>query len=1111
MALCGTLVGCRGDVLDLGARREGFLDPSTSRSYSIDLARDEYVYLEVEQRGVDVVVTLFDPAGQRLIVADYLQGSGGAEWLAAVTRNSGRHRLEIRPYRGQGGAYAVSLVERCPATQEHRAQARAEKAQAVAMVDYRDDEEEARRRVAQQLIESSQLWLLAEKPSRAADALNTAATIFRRLSEMPRAMELYREALRLHRTTDSAAGQAVVLKNMGIVYWASGEIQTAKECYEEALKHAARAADPRLEASVLHSLSGIYRRLGRTDEAFEKLIKAWRLRQVARDDRGQVATLLRLGSFYNERGRPEDATAYLYRALRLAEALEDSDLTGTALHNLAAGYETRGELQEALIIYGEALVLHDRTGNRGGQASVLHSLALLNERLGRLDLAQTQFQRALELRREMSEGKQEAQLLNLLGRFHHRRGHREEALDYLGRALERSREVQDRPEEATALFGLGQVLASGGDWGGAVESLRQALEIQGLRSRGPTLTRLGNALRHSGDLPLARRRLEEALVIHRRVGSRAWEASTLLALADLERARGRLAMARRQAEAAIEIVESVRSKVISHDLRSSFFSRQRDHYELLIQIYMDLHRRDPEGGYDALAFAVSERSLARSLREILEESRRGIRRGVAAELRDREAELKGRINSREALRLSLKSAEPESGDVALVEQEIEGLLEELRVLEAEIRTRSPRYAELSHPESLDLPQIQERVLDGESVLLEFSLGEERSFLWLVSRGSLETFELPGRRSIEALAREVYSSLTRPFQESPAGETWEDRRRRLQSAHDEYVRRATLLSEMLVGEAVRFLDSRRLLVVGHGALQYLPFGALPVPGLPPAQGEEAGGDWTPMVSRYEVVQLPSASVVASLRTEPSARTGKKLLVFADPVFDASDPRVRGGWSPFDLARGEATAAELASAPLSRQDLGGFRRLPFTRYEAEAITRGMSAADLQTSLGFDASLARFTGSELASFRYLHFATHAVTRPDRPELSSVVFSLVDDRGRPQEGFLRLYDIFDLDLEAELVVLSACETALGREVRGEGLIGLTRGFLYAGARQVLASLWKVEDRATAELMARLYESMLEEGEPPSTALRQAQVAMWEDGRPPYYWAAFVLQGDWR
>jgi len=152
-------------------------------------------------------------------------------------------------------------------------------------------------------------------------------------------------------------------------------------------------------------------------------------------------------------------------------------------------------------------------------------------------------------------------------------------------------------------------------------------------------------------------------------------------------------------------------------------------------------------------------------------------------------------------------------------------------------------------------------------------------------------------------------------------------------------------------------------------------------------------------------------------------------------------------------------------------------------------------------------------LARYRVVHFATHGLLDSERPELSGIVLSLVDQKGRPQNGFLRLHEVYNLSLPADLVVLSACQTALGREIKGEGIVGLTRGFMYAGAGRVSASLWKVDDAGTAELMRRFYAHMLKENMPAAAALRAAQVEMAGRGlyRSPYFWAAFVIQGDWK
>jgi CHAT domain-containing protein len=226
------------------------------------------------------------------------------------------------------------------------------------------------------------------------------------------------------------------------------------------------------------------------------------------------------------------------------------------------------------------------------------------------------------------------------------------------------------------------------------------------------------------------------------------------------------------------------------------------------------------------------------------------------------------------------------------------------------------------------------------------------------------------------------------------------------------------------------------------------------------------------------------------------------VLADPVFDATDPRL------------STDGGKQAAVASGRRSASSLFRLPWSRREAEAIAavvESTAAGRSLLALDFRASRETALSGELAGYRVVHFATHGILDSQTPALSGLMLSRVDEHGAQQEGFLGLRDVYNLRLTADLAVLSGCETALGKHVRGEGLVGLTQGFLYAGARQVLASLWRIEDRATAELMSRFYRALLVEGLPPAAALRQAQLAIRADKRwrSPYYWSGFVLSGD--
>ncbi len=304
----------------------------------------------------------------------------------------------------------------------------------------------------------------------------------------------------------------------------------------------------------------------------------------------------------------------------------------------------------------------------------------------------------------------------------------------------------------------------------------------------------------------------------------------------------------------------------------------------------------------------------------------------------------------------------------------------------------------------------------------------------------------------------------------------------------------------------------------------------------ANGTAAVGE--PLIASNEIVNLPSASTLAILRREETARRDRKpysktVAVFADPVFDADDKRVsavavKGNQteSKTDATSGQVQkldrnvpSADLQSTVLRSAkevgltDRGQLKRLLASKEEAAAIRNATATGQATIALGFDASRERVMAGNLAEYRIVHFATHGLLNEENPELSGVVLSLVDEQGKEQNGFLRLHEIFNLNLPVEMVVLSACQTGLGKKIKGEGLVGLTRGFMYAGAPRVVASLWSVDDRATALLMSVFYRKMLREKLSPAAALRAAQneIRRQKQWRSPVYWAGFVLQGEWR
>ena len=537
-------------------------------------------------------------------------------------------------------------------------------------------------------------------------------------------------------------------------------------------------------------------------------------------------------------------------------------------------------------------------------------------------------------------------------------------------------------------------------------------------------------------------------------------------------------------------------------MRTAFFATRQHYFDLYVDVLMHLGDQQPGSNAQIRALEVNERRRARGFLDLLTESRKRSPSNVESSLPPPDRELADEIDAVEwKLLEAQEKSRGQEKEIAALEKQRRELWRRRDEARAAAGTESRSLSKLTRLEPLDLQQIRSQVLDKNSVLLVYSLGEERSFLWLIPHdGEVITRVLPARSLLEDAAKVAYASWSRTRHRGNAG-----------NHSEEY------LSRELLAPVMDRLTTRRLLIVADGALEYLPFAALPDPRTLAASGSEGrtGKPPQPLVRNHVIVHLPSPSVLAFLRQEIADRHPAmfKIAVIADPIFESSDPRLN-----LSLPAGEASRFPgLTSSPLERSEsdlgLGGFERLPYTEVEAAVIRDLVAARQRFEALGFAATRRLVLNGKLSRYRVLHFATHGLLNSKNPELSGLVLCLVDEQGRPQNGFLRAHEIASLHLPAELAVLSACETGLGSEVRGEGLVGLTRSFMAAGVPRVLVSLWKVSDQGTSELMKRVYRGMFKKHLAPASALRCAQLSMLEDPEwsSPYYWGPFIFQGEWR
>jgi len=893
--------------------------------------------------------------------------------------------------------------------------------------------------------------------------------------------------------------EAMALVGLGKVYSDLGEVEQALEYYDQALPLHRALGDRQGEATTLNNLGGLYSDLGEVEQALEYYDQALPLYRVLEDRQGEAITLSNLGVLYDSLGEKQQALEYYNQALPVLRAVGDRQGEATTLSNLGVLYDSLGEVEQALEYYDQALPLHRALGDRQREATTLNSLGGLYDFLGEKEQALEYYHQALPLRRVVGDRSGEANALISLGFLYHSQEEMEQAIEYTNQALSLFRAVGNRSGEAATLNTLGRLYRSQGEMEQALESTNQALSltraIGDRREEATALNNLGEFWGNQGEIERAIEYTNQALPLTRAVGDRQNEANTLSHLAYLESNQNNLETSLTHIQESIAILEDLRSNIGSQDLRASFFATVQDNYQFYIDLLMELHQQNPGKGYDAQALHISERSRARGLLELLTEANANIRQGADPQLLAQEQVLLQKLNTLEQQRYDLASAGNQEQAQALQPQ-IERVLQELDRLEAQIRTTSPRYANLKYPQPLTLEQIQQQVLDEGTALLQYSLGKERSFLWVVTKEGMTSHVLPPRAEIEKASNNMRRWLI-------------DRNVAIRnSIFVQFSKASEELSDLILSPAIRQLgNSKRLVIVPDGALHYIPFSTLALP---------ESTEYEPLLKQYEIVNLPSSSSLAITRNQVQGRSPapQNVAILADPVFSAEDERLTSKAQA--NANPQSISEELAQSRLERtlrDSSVELKRIPFTRTEAENIL-AITPESSKIFLDFEANLKAAQSSDLSQYRVIHLATHGLLNVENPELSGIVFSLINEQGQTQNGFLQLAQIFNLDLPAELIVLSACETGTGENIRGEGMVGLTRGFMYAGSPRVLASLWKVDDQSTATLMTEFYQYYLQEGLTPAQALRQAQLAMWENKEgtwQPYYWSAFVLQGEWR
>ncbi len=817
--------------------------------------------------------------------------------------------------------------------------------------------------------------------------------------------------------------------------------------------------------------------------------------RAARDLRAEAELLLRLGDVRVELAKPREALPLFRAARQQALRIGDFHLAIAALARAGAVLREIGDPLDALVAFEHALSLCQRWAGGTDEAAALDGMAEADIDLGSPRQALPLLARAQRLAVAQPDPSLEATILAASARARAGVGDIAEARRFYAAALRASRSISGIRDRARTLVTLGDLARTFAETREAAILLEHALDLwrQLGDPRGEATSQLALAHLYT-NLHLPHRAIASsasALALARSVHDSPTEARSLLVLAQAERERGDLLQARSLAEEALGLAEAVRDPTGASRLGASHIAAHRGDYDFYIDLLMQLHRQSPGTGYDRLAFQASERARSVAMLDSLAARRAGRRLPAHSALLARWSRARMRLDAIAEGRLRHDRAEPAASQADF---EISRLLAEVEAIDTEVEHAAAPSRGSSRIELPTLRETQQQLLDPDTVLLEFFLGWERSFLWVVTTDSLASFELPARVEIESEARQVVQLLSHT-----------DRR----AAGSAAELHAASLARTLLGQVGNRLGHKRLVIVADGALRYVPFAALPAP-------DRAA---SPLLIDHEIVYISSAATLMMQRGLLSARPAapKLVAVLGDPVFSLGDPRLRGtSSSGRSLPLGPAdqtTGAEPTLQAVSRAADGRLPRLPNTGTEAAAVAALASPDQTLQAVGFSANTELVESGLLRSYRILHFATHAFLDGAHPELSGVALSFFDPSGQPRRGVLSVLDLQALELPADLVVLSACRTGFTGDAPDGEAAGVAGGFFAAGAARVIAGLWDVGDRSAAELMQRFYRALLADGLAPAAALRQAEIGLMGEARyrAPYYWAGFVLEGDWR
>lgn len=834
-----------------------------------------------------------------------------------------------------------------------------------------------------------------------------------------------------------------------------------EQMYIDLISAAHRMANPAVEAQLESGFALSLEPLGRLDEALEHYDRAITLLSALPETRAIQNFFMYRGKLHMRMGSSEAAIGDLERGLTAGTAATNTAPRAHVLAALTVAYNQTGNALDAIRTAQEAVRLFRQNGMDRQAGAELSDIGWAYLTLGDFPTAIRYFQDSLAGAKRFQDPGEIVRNSNLLATAYLEIRQPDVARTVLLEALEPLDRVRD-PQFAVRTYTLlGEAESQLHQFDEARTQLQLALQLVKTAKHAwleaEAWSALGRHFLRTGALAEAERSFQSCLALAEPAELKKSMQEARKGLAEIAQRRNRPKQALEWLEKSVDAIESLRSTAPGPELRTGLMQRNWAVYSDLVQTAGTLHQLDPSAGYEKLALTYNERGRARVLLDLLEESRAGLKVGLTPAQAERQRVLEKKLS---VATTRLRTANDAAARAAVDAAELA-----LKRWSTELRVENPRYHNLKYPAPLDAEGIRKLAAERRITIVEYALGSRSSRVWVAADGALYSAALPGEAAISAAVRRLRTSLSR----HPAG-----------AAAEAYRQPARSLYAMLIGPVARHIrHGSGTVIVADGILHYLPFEALLAP----------NGHF--LIEQTSISYAPSASVLAELERRRPPSSPRALLALGNPDF--GEPA-----APAAVARDVYRAAGL-----------NFRPLPGTELEVRSIAALFAGQSTRMLLGRDATESAFKHEPLDQYRRLHLATHALIDERAPARSGLVLSLV--RTDNEDGVLQISEIMGLRLDAGLVTLSACQTGLGHLVHGEGMVGFTSAFLFAGARRLAVSLWPVSDSVTPELMRGFYGG-LRAGEAPSLSLQAVKLQMLKSAVPayrnPHYWAGFVLLG---